>query len=133
MSQTGENIINEINDINKESFTKNEIINLIKDLTDEKRLPSVESNGILVDTKNYEVLIGNKKIFLPKKVFNLLHYLISNKNKTISREQLLNNIWGSEVVVGGRTVDVHIRKLRTFLPFDYIKTSVGLGYTWIEK
>jgi two-component system alkaline phosphatase synthesis response regulator PhoP len=131
MYQTIDNFLDEIKSINKESFTKTEILNLIT--KSNKKIPTVESNGVVVDTETYVVTINDVKHNLPKKVFNLLHYLISNKNKALTRDQLLTQIWGTEILVGGRTVDVHIRKLREFLPVNYIKTTVGFGYTWVEK
>lgn len=131
MYETLDNILNNIKMSNKENFSKTEILDLM--MKSNTRIPTVESNGVLVDTETYVVTINGVKHNLPKKVFNLLHYLISNKNKALTRDQLLNKIWGSDVLVGGRTVDVHIRKLREMLPVDYIKTTVGLGYTWVEK
>jgi two-component system alkaline phosphatase synthesis response regulator PhoP len=133
MDRIVENIVNGISKTEQESFTKDEIVNLIKDLTVENRLPIVESNGVIVDTEKFLVKINDVEHHLPKKVFNLLHYLISNKNKSISRDDLMQNVWEDDVIVGGRTVDVHIRKLRSLLPADYIKTSFGMGYTWVEN
>jgi two-component system alkaline phosphatase synthesis response regulator PhoP len=65
---------------------------------------------------------------LPKKEFELLYFLAQNPNKVYGRDELLQNIWGSDVYVLARTVDVHIRKVREKIGNDYIKTIKGVGY-----
>ena len=67
-------------------------------------------------------------MILPKKEFELLHLLISKPGKVFKREEILNNVWGDDVVVGDRTIDVHIRKLREKLGDEYIRTVKGVGY-----
>ncbi|HRX00788.1 MAG TPA: winged helix-turn-helix domain-containing protein, partial [Cyclobacteriaceae bacterium] len=69
-----------------------------------------------------------KKIMLPKKEFELLFFLAQNPNKVFSRDDLLQNIWGTDVYVLARTVDVHIRKVREKIGDDYITTVKGVGY-----
>jgi len=68
------------------------------------------------------------EISFPKKEFKLLALLISKPGKVFSREFILQHVWGNEVVVGDRTIDVHVRKLREKLGDDYIKTIKGVGY-----
>jgi two-component system, OmpR family, alkaline phosphatase synthesis response regulator PhoP len=68
------------------------------------------------------------EIELPKKEFELLCLLVSRPGKVFTREEIFNKIWGSDVIVGERTIDVHIRKLREKLEHDYIKTLKGIGY-----
>ena len=70
---------------------------------------------------------GNE-VFFPKKEFELLHFLATNPKKVFSRESLLRNIWGTDVHVIARTVDVHIRKIREKLGQDFISTIKGVGY-----
>jgi two-component system alkaline phosphatase synthesis response regulator PhoP len=70
----------------------------------------------------------DKEISLPKKEFELLYFLAQNPNKVFSRDDLLQNIWGADVYVLARTVDVHIRKVREKIGDDYISTVKGVGY-----
>jgi two-component system, OmpR family, alkaline phosphatase synthesis response regulator PhoP len=69
-----------------------------------------------------------KEIIFPKKEFELLNLLISKPGKVFKREEILNSVWGGDVVVGDRTIDVHIRKLREKIGNDYFKTIKGVGY-----
>ncbi len=87
-----------------------------------------------INRSNYTVRLGKRDIFLPKKEFELLALLAANKGKVYSREMLLNSIWGSDVFVIDRTVDVHIRKIREKLDDDgnAIETVKGVGYRYRE-
>ncbi|HXA02129.1 MAG TPA: response regulator transcription factor [Cytophagaceae bacterium] len=88
----------------------------------------VTLGDLSIDKTSYTVLLKGKKIILPKKEFELLYFLASNPNVVYGREQLLRNIWGSDVYVVPRTVDVHIRKVREKLGDAVIKTVKGIGY-----
>ncbi len=81
-----------------------------------------------VDRSSYTVILGDKKINLPKKEFELLYFLAQNPGKVFSRDELLKNIWGTDVYVLARTVDVHIRKVREKIGDGYISTVKGVGY-----
>lgn len=83
---------------------------------------------LVIDRTSYIVSVGGNEVSLPKKEFELLYFLAQNPNKVFGREELLNNIWGSDVYVLARTVDVHIRKVREKIGEDYIKTIKGVGY-----
>lgn len=83
---------------------------------------------IKVDKEKHLVYRNNREINLPKKEFNLLMLLCSKPGKVFTREFILDQVWGDEVVVGDRTIDVHIRKLREKLGEEYIKTVKGVGY-----
>lgn len=133
MNQTVDKILREINQIEKNTFTKDEIVSFIKNISKDQTMALVESNGIIVDPTKRLVKIEDKEYHLPKKVFNLLHYFIIHKNEVLTREQIFKDIWGFDFFIEGRTIDIHIRKLRTFLPKNYIETTIGRGYTWIEK
>jgi len=87
-----------------------------------------EIKGIYVDRERYLIRKNGEEISLPKKEFELLSLLMSKPGKVYTRDIILNNIWGGKVVVGDRTIDVHIRKLREKLGDDYIKTVKGVGY-----
>ena len=96
--------------------------------------PIIKADRLVINRSNYTVHIGTKEIFLPKKEFEVLALLAANRGKVFSREMLLNSIWGSEVVVIDRTVDVHIRKIREKLGDDaaVIETIKGVGYKFRE-
>lgn len=127
-------ILDEIVKTKQEVFTKKEILALINELNNTTESFPLESNDVKIIPDKY-LLVVNDNVYdnLPKKLFNLLYYLILNKNKNVTRTQILNNVWGDDVMVGDRTIDVHIRKLRTIVPEKYIKTTRGLGYSWVDK
>ncbi len=83
---------------------------------------------LMIDKTSYTVTRGDETINLPKKEFELLFFLAKYPNKVFSREDLLQNIWGADVYVLARTVDVHIRKVREKIGEGYIKTVKGVGY-----
>ena len=84
--------------------------------------------GILINREKYEVLKDGEPIHLPKKEFELLALLASQPENVFERDVILETVWGSDIVVGDRTIDVHIRKLREKIGNDYIKTVKGIGY-----
>ena len=83
---------------------------------------------LVVDRSSYTVILDDAKINLPKKEFELLYFLAQNPEKVFSRDELLKNIWGTDVYVLARTVDVHIRKVREKIGDGYISTVKGVGY-----
>ncbi len=88
----------------------------------------IEFDGLTIDRASYTVTVSGKEISLPKKEFELLHFLAKNPNKVLTREELLQHVWGADVYVVARTVDVHIRKVREKIGDDYIATVKGVGY-----
>lgn len=88
----------------------------------------IEIKDLKIDRTSFAVYRGDERIILPKKEFELLAFLAATPNKVFSRDELLNNIWGSDVYVLARTVDVHIRKVREKIGDDYIRTIKGVGY-----
>ena len=88
----------------------------------------IAMGDLLIDRSSYTIKIKGKEMNLPKKEFELLFFLAQNPNKVFSRDDLLQNIWGSDVYVLARTVDVHIRKVREKIGDDYITTVKGVGY-----
>jgi len=84
--------------------------------------------GIKIDREGFVVVKDGKQLNLPKKEFELLELLASKPGKVFTREAILDSVWGGDVVVGDRTIDVHVRKLREKLGDDYIKTVKGVGY-----
>lgn len=94
----------------------------------------IKYKNIEVDSNTHTVRISSKDVFFPKKEFQLLHFLLSNRGRVFSREVLLNQIWGENIYVIDRTIDVHIAKVREKLGeySDYIETIKGLGYRFKE-
>ncbi len=88
---------------------------------------------IIINREEYFVQKNTEKIILPRKEFELLALLASKPGKVFKREVILESVWGSDVVVGGRTIDVHIRKLREKIGDDYFKTVKGVGYKFIVQ
>ena len=88
----------------------------------------LELGDIIIDKEKHTVLYKNLKVELAKKEFKLLELLTSKPGKVFTRQEILENVWGLEVVVGDRTIDVHIRKLREKINDQYIKTVKGVGY-----
>ena len=91
----------------------------------------IELKDIVIDKEKYKVYISGNNLDLPRKEFELLYLLASKPDKVFKREKIMENVWGGEVVVGDRTIDVHIRKLREKLGDKYIKTIKGVGYKFV--
>ena len=91
-------------------------------------IDKVDTGGIKIDRERYVIIKDNKEISLPKKEFELLALLASKPGKVFTREVILDTVWGGDVVVGDRTIDVHVRKLREKIGEDFIKTIKGIGY-----
>jgi two-component system, OmpR family, alkaline phosphatase synthesis response regulator PhoP len=83
---------------------------------------------IVINREEYKIIKDAVEIVLPRKEFELFYLLASKPGKVFTREEILDKVWGSEVVVGGRTIDVHIRKLREKIGEEFFKTIKGVGY-----
>jgi two-component system, OmpR family, alkaline phosphatase synthesis response regulator PhoP len=93
-----------------------------------KDTSKISIGTLTIDRSSYTVFMGPDQITLPKKEFELLYFLAQNPNKVFGRDDLLQSIWGSDVYVLARTVDVHIRKVREKIGEGYITTVKGVGY-----
>lgn len=93
----------------------------------------IKTSSITVNREKFLVFMNDEEIQLPKKEFELIELLASRPGKVFTREQILTTVWGDETIVGERTIDVHIRKLREKLGESYIRTIKGVGYTFSEK
>jgi two-component system, OmpR family, alkaline phosphatase synthesis response regulator PhoP len=103
---------------------------LLRRLKDEevKNSETLNVGGIEINREEYKIIKDEKEIILPRKEFELFYLLASKPGKVFKREEILDKVWGNEVVVGGRTIDVHIRKLREKIGDDFFKTIKGVGY-----
>jgi len=88
----------------------------------------VKIGTLTINQERFEVLLDDKKIVLPKKEFKLLKLLASTPNKVFTREEIFVKVWGDDVIVGDRTIDVHVRKIREKIGDNFIKTIKGIGY-----
>lgn len=95
-------------------------------------LTEVTIGDITINREEYKVVAKNEELILPRKEFELLSLLASKPGKVFKRSDILDAVWGNEVIVGGRTIDVHIRKLREKLGNHYLKTVKGVGYKFVE-
>ncbi len=104
----------------KENETANEAEQIIK------------KGNLVIDREKYVVYRDNEEISLPRKEFSLLLLLISKPQKAFTREEIFTKVWGNDIIVGDRTIDVHIRKLREKIGDNHIVTIKGIGYKFVE-
>ena len=102
---------------------------LLRRLKDEaQNSETLNVGGIEINREEYKIVKDSTEIILPRKEFELFYLLASKPGKVFKREEILDKVWGNEVIVGGRTIDVHIRKLREKIGEDLFKTIKGVGY-----
>jgi two-component system alkaline phosphatase synthesis response regulator PhoP len=99
--------------------------------SEDPQLDIKKVGNIVINREEYKVVNNGKEIILPRKEFELLSLLTSKPDKVFKREVILDKVWGQEVVVGGRTIDVHIRKLREKIGDHHFKTVKGVGYKFV--
>jgi two-component system, OmpR family, alkaline phosphatase synthesis response regulator PhoP len=110
------------------------LVSRVKALLRRNKLENLDNEGVIeiadlkIDRQKVQILRGDALIELPRKEFELLLLLVSRPGKVFTREEIYTKIWGNSVIVGDRTLDVHIRKLREKLGDEYIKTLKGIGY-----
>ena len=97
----------------------------------ENNINDIEFENIKIDREKYKVYISDKTLNLPRKEFELLYLLASKPDKVFKRDKIMEMVWGGEVIVGDRTIDVHIRKLREKIGDKYFKTVKGVGYKFV--
>ena len=106
---------------------------LLRRLKKENNLTSIiEIGKLIIDSDEYKVKVSGQSFSLPRKEFELLYLLASKPEKVFKREKIMQFIWGSEVVVGDRTIDVHMRKLREKIGDKYFETIKGVGYKFVN-
>lgn len=106
---------------------------LLRRFKEETNSESIIKIGALtINRDEYKIALNGKEIILPRKEFELLSLLASKPNKVFKRDEILDKVWGNEVVVGGRTIDVHIRKLREKIGDTSFKTVKGVGYKFVD-
>ncbi|SDB64540.1 two-component system, OmpR family, alkaline phosphatase synthesis response regulator PhoP [Flavobacteriaceae bacterium MAR_2010_188] len=106
---------------------------LLRRLKDEEAVDqTLKIAGLVINREQYKITHKGKEIILPRKEFELLYLLAEKPGKVFKREEILDKVWGNEVIVGGRTIDVHIRKLREKLGNGKFKTIKGVGYKFVS-
>lgn len=129
MQQMIETLIEDFKKIDKDVFTKQEVQAFLEKKMVEFSDTLIELNGVVVNPISYEVIVDSKKYQLPRKQFKMLHYLLINQNKCVSRNAILKNCWEDGVIVGDRTIDVHVCKIKKVLNGRIkIHTHKGMGY-----
>tara|TARA_B100000780_G_scaffold48285_2_gene30001 strand:+ start:3139 stop:3822 length:684 start_codon:yes stop_codon:yes gene_type:complete len=109
------------------------IESILKRLKSDKNEHSIiELDNITISREEYKVVKDGKDIVLPRKEFELFSLLASNPGKVFTRDEIMNKVWGSNIIVGDRTIDVHIRKLREKIGNLYFKTIKGVGYKFVQ-
>jgi two-component system alkaline phosphatase synthesis response regulator PhoP len=98
------------------------------DKPEESKSNALVFDNLVINKENVSVRLGIKNIVLPKKEFELIYLLATKPGKVFSREEIFAKIWGTDVIVGQRTIDVHVRKIREKMGVDVIQTIKGLGY-----
>ena len=104
----------------------NALYRRIQPTSSEKKI--IQIKDLVIDATQYKTTINGEVFVLAKKEFELLYLLASKPGKVFKREEILDAIWGNDVIVGGRTIDVHIRKLREKIGDDFFRTIKGVGY-----
>jgi two-component system alkaline phosphatase synthesis response regulator PhoP len=99
---------------------------IISEQTDNTAI--IQINDLIIDNEKHKVFFHHREIFLTKKEFELLYFMASKPGKVFSRDEIYSKVWGNDLIVGERTIDVHIRKLREKLGNNLIKTYKGIGY-----
>ena len=102
------------------------LLRRFKDVKQKNNL--IDFGELVIDRDEYKVILNGKELSLPRKEFELIYLLASKRGKVCKREEIMEKIWGSDVIVGDRTIDVHIRKLREKIGNNFFKTVKGIGY-----
>ncbi|MFT4806411.1 MAG: two-component system alkaline phosphatase synthesis response regulator PhoP, partial [Psychroserpens sp.] len=106
---------------------------LLRRLKEDDKVDEILKIGnLVINREEYKITIKGEELLLPRKEFELLSLLATKPNKVFKREEILDRVWGNEVIVGGRTIDVHIRKLREKIGDEKFKTIKGVGYKFVD-
>ena len=115
----------------KPKVLMSKVKSLLRRISDEKD-EIIKFNDLIIDRSRYKVIFHKIELSLPRKEFELLFLLASKPGKVFKRDFILESIWGKDVIVGDRTIDVHVRKLREKIGDSYFKTIKGVGYKFIS-
>jgi two-component system, OmpR family, alkaline phosphatase synthesis response regulator PhoP len=105
---------------------------VVEELVAEPNENTINIGNLQIDRERYMITVSGEEMVLPRKEFELLSLLASKPGKVFTREEIYSSVWGEQVIVGDRTIDVHIRKLREKIGEDHIKTLKGIGYKFVD-
>ena len=105
---------------------------LLRRKSSEQDQTIIQINDLIIDRSKFSVNLKGIELYLPRKEFELLYLLVSSPNTVFTREKILDVVWGSDVIVGDRTIDVHIRKIREKIGASSFKTIKGVGYKFVS-
>jgi two-component system alkaline phosphatase synthesis response regulator PhoP len=132
MSKIAENIINAVKRTQKENFTQAEIFKLVLSVTKDDEIKVIECGVIRLDRNDMTVSVKGKKTKIEKLSFNLLVYLMEREGTNVPREILMRDVWGDDVCVVTRTIDVCVCKLRIIIGKERILTIKKVGYSFVN-
>ena len=117
----------------KPKVLTSKVKSLLRRFKEQEQVQQILKLGnLIINREEYKIFVGTQEMILPRKEFELLSLLASKPGKVFKREDILDRVWGNDVVVGGRTIDVHIRKLREKIGEQKFKTIKGVGYKFVE-
>lgn len=131
MNKIAQNIIKAVKKTEKSCLTQNEVFELVLNVTKEDDNKVIEIGDIKLNRSKMIVSVNGKETRLQKLAFNLLVYLIQREGETITREILMRDVWGSDVFVSSRTIDVCICKIRNIIGEEKIQTIKKVGYSFV--
>jgi two-component system alkaline phosphatase synthesis response regulator PhoP len=132
MSKIAENIISAIKRTQKENFTQAEIFNLVLNVTKENEVTTIKRGNVQLNRLDMSISVKGDKTRLQKLSFNLLWYLMENEGQIVERKILMRDVWGNDVYVGTRTIDVCVHKLRELIGKEKIETIKKVGYKFVD-
>jgi two-component system alkaline phosphatase synthesis response regulator PhoP len=132
MSKIAENIISAIKRTQKENLTQAEIFNLVLNVTKENEVTTIKRGNVQLNRLDMSISVKGDKTRLQKLSFNLLWYLMENEGQIVERKILMRDVWGNDVYVGTRTIDVCVHKLRELIGKEKIETIKKVGYKFVD-
>jgi len=132
MNKIAQNIIRAVKNTEKGCLTQDEVFELVLNATKENEIKVIENGEIKLNRSNMTVSVNGKETRLQKLSFNLLVYLMQREGETIAREILMRDVWGNDVLVTTRTIDVCVCKIRNIIGEEKIQTIKKVGYSFVN-
>jgi two-component system response regulator VicR len=132
MNRIAKNILNAVEKTKKEVFTQSEIFELVNKVASSNTVKLIKCGDLIMKRNNLSVEVNGKTTILTKTNFELLAYLVENKNETIERDILIRDVWGKDIPTDSRTIDVSICNLRNVIGKNRIKNIKKVGYSYVE-
>jgi DNA-binding response OmpR family regulator len=127
-----ETILEEIRNSKLSNSAKDDVIKIINKTVREGKKEPITSCGVELHPNSYKIIQGDNVSYLPNKAFRMLYYFMQNPNVYLTREDIINNCWEQGVIVGQRTIDVHLHRIKKILKNkSNLKTKKRIGYGWV--